>query len=98
MADVIDLAKARQERTLHISGVAYCMACDHEWTGAWPLGVTELECPECKSMKGRSKFTVSPPPDSMAFTCACKNQHFLLLDGRIHCPNCGNQYNYADLG
>ncbi len=98
MADVIDLAKAKQERTPHIAGEAYCMACNTEWAGAWPLGTIELECPGCKSMKGRGKYLVGPPVGSTAFTCACQNQHFLLMNDRIHCPNCGNQYNYTDLG
>ncbi|TAN06136.1 MAG: hypothetical protein EPN38_09380 [Rhodanobacteraceae bacterium] len=34
MADIVDIAQARQDRTPHVSGQARCVACKHEWVGA----------------------------------------------------------------
>lgn len=98
MAEVIDLAKAKQEREPHVSGHLYCMACDHEWTAVWMQGVTEFACPNCKSMKGRNKFDVSPGEGKIVWTCtSCTNQLFNLLADRVHCPGCGNQWGYEEL-
>lgn len=98
MTDVIDFSKAKQEREKHIAGALYCMGCSHEWTAVWVPGTTEFECPECKSMRGRNKFDVSPEPGSQVWSCiSCGNQLFNLLPDRIHCPGCGQQWNYEDL-
>jgi|LauGreDrversion4_2_1035121.scaffolds.fasta_scaffold1631153_1 predicted RNA-binding Zn-ribbon protein involved in translation (DUF1610 family) len=98
MSGVIDFTKAKEAREPHISGVLFCSGCDHEWTAVWKHGTTEFECPECGSMKGRNKFDVSPAPDSIVWTCtSCSNQLFNLLEDRVHCPGCGNQWNYSDV-
>jgi predicted RNA-binding Zn-ribbon protein involved in translation (DUF1610 family) len=98
MTEVIDLAKARKEREPHIAGELYCMGCEHEWTAVWPMGATEFECPECKSMRGRSKFDISPSPESQVWSCmSCGNQLFNLLPDRVHCPGCGKQWSYEEL-
>lgn len=98
MAKVVDFAQAKQEREPHVSGALYCMACSHEWTAVWPQGTTEFQCPECKSMKGRNKFDVSPGEGSIVWTCtSCDNQLFNLLGDRVHCPGCGNQWGYDEL-
>lgn len=98
MSGVIDFQKAKEEREPHISGSLYCMACSHEWSAVWKPGVQEFECPECNSMKGRSKFDIAPAPGSQVWTCmTCDNQLFNLLNDRVHCPNCGNAWGYEEL-
>lgn len=98
MTEIIDFAKAKEKLEPHISGELYCMGCEYEWTAVWKPGTTEFECPECKSMRGRSKFDVMPQPGARTWTCAhCDNQLFHLLPDRIHCPGCGQQWNYGDL-
>lgn len=95
---VVDLAKAREERRPHVSGHAHCMSCRHEWEGVWPAGNVELECPECGSMRGRSKFDVAPAEGSLVWECVhCQNQFFHCLQDRVHCPGCGTQWSYADM-
>jgi hypothetical protein len=98
MTDIIDFTKAKKEREPHVAGELFCQACDHEWTAVWELGTMEFECPECKSMRGRSKFDVAPAPGSKVWTCrVCENQLFQLLNDRIHCPRCGCQWDYGEL-
>lgn len=98
MTDVIDFTKAKQVREKHIAGALYCQGCNHEWTAVWAPGTTEFECPECKSMRGRNKFDVAPAPGSQVWSCtSCSNQLFNLMPDRIHCPGCGQQWNYGDL-
>jgi DNA-directed RNA polymerase subunit RPC12/RpoP len=95
--NIVSLEEARAKREPHVAGEAYCMACDHRWTGVWPMGVTELECPNCKSMKGRSTFEIAPQADALVYECACGNQLYHILSDRIHCPNCGQQTSYESL-
>lgn len=98
MTEIIDFNKAKKKREPHISGELYCMACNHGWTAVWQPGTTEFECPECKAMRGRSKFDVAPAPGSVTWTCThCDNQMFNLLPDRIHCPGCGMQWSYEEL-
>lgn len=94
---VVNLAEAKAKREPHVAGEAFCIGCDHIWTGVWPLGTTDLECPNCKRKTGRSTFEVSPQPGAMAFTCNCGNQLFHCLEDRIHCPSCGQQTDYSGL-
>ncbi len=98
MSDIIDFAAAKEARKAHASGHCYCMACSHEWMGVWPVGVTEMECPECKSMRGRSKYDYAPAEGTVVFTCnLCGNQLFNLLADRVHCPGCGCQWDHKDI-
>ena len=95
--NVVSLAEAKAAREAHIQGEAFCMGCNHNWRGVWPLGTTELECPECKRMMGRSTYEVSPQPNSKVYECHCGNQLFHILADRIHCPNCGQQTGAGDI-
>ncbi len=97
MSGVVDFAKAKQERSPHCRGTAFCMTCKHEWDAVWPAGTVDIECPACHSMRGRSKFDVVPAAGS-AWTCMiCDNQLFTLLQDRVHCPGCGKQWGYEEL-
>ncbi len=98
MTEIIDFKKAKEEREPHISGQLYCMACNHDWTAVWKPGTQEFECPQCNSMRGRSKYDIMPAPGSQVWTCmTCDNQLFNLLADRVHCPNCGNAWGYEEM-
>lgn len=98
MTGIIDLAKAREARAPHCSGTAFCMACNHEWNGVWPAGSVDLECPECRARVGRSRYEVRPGDGTLVWQCkSCGNQFFNLLQDRVHCPGCGNQWGYDEL-
>jgi len=98
MTDIIDFSRAKKEREPHVSGHLYCRGCNHEWVAVWEQGTTEFECPECKSMRGRSKFDVAPAPETQVWGCThCDNQLFNLLKDRVHCPGCGQQWDYGDI-
>jgi len=96
--NVIDFEKARKDREPHVAGALFCMGCAHEWAAVWPQGTTKFECPECLSMRGRSKFDVAPAPGAQVWSCtSCTNQLFNLLPDRVHCPGCGQQWEYAEI-
>jgi hypothetical protein len=98
MSNVIDLAKAKEDRAPRVSGSLYCQGCNHEWVAVWNPGTTEFECPACNSMRGRNKFDVMPSQGAQSWTCkACGNQLFYLLKDRVHCPGCGKQWGYGEI-
>lgn len=68
------------------------MLCLHTWQGIWPVGVTELECPSCHSMRGRGKWDIAPPSGRLIWTCDCGETFLNILDDRVHCPGCGKQW------
>lgn len=98
MSKVVSLAEAKKERGPHCNGTAICLTCNHEWEGVWPVGEVALECPSCHSERGRSKFDVVPAVGSQVWECtSCGNQLFNLLPDRVHCPGCGQQWDYGQL-
>lgn len=72
----------------HGHGKAFCIACNHNWQAVAPVGVTELECPQCKTMKGRYTFAFAPSTEKV-WECGCGNQLFNFDMNGIFCPNCG---------
>lgn len=77
----------------HGNGEAFCMACSHTWKAVVPVGVTELECPECKTMKGRYTFAFAPSMKTV-WECNCGNHLFNFDQSGIFCPNCGVYQNF----
>lgn len=85
MSNVLPFARSEP----HGTGKAFCLGCEHTWEAVAPLGVYDLECPECGTMKGHYTFAFAPP-GKLAWSCPCDNQLFNILpDGSIFCPNCG---------
>lgn len=79
----------------HMQGRAICMGCSHSWQGVAPVGTTELECPECKTMKGR--FIAACIPENVEVReCNCGNQLFYLTREGHMCANCGTYQFYED--
>lgn len=69
MGAVLSLSDARQEREPHLSGLARCVACRHEWVAVAPVGAHELECPECTATK--CYFMNSTMRGEQVWVCNC---------------------------
>lgn len=100
MADVIEFKRPKEESSdPHLSGEAICTSCRHEWVAVAPVGVDDMECPACGTMRGRYKYSIGPPEGASVWVCSrCTNNplaHFLVyrsgIDGvkRICCSGCG---------
>ncbi len=84
MADVIDLAAAKQEREPHMTGKAKCQACAYTWQAVAPVGVHELECPSCGATKGYMVHAVVRGSESFVCDCGCD----VFRISREHGPYC----------
>ena len=84
---VISLAARREENMPHVSGIAICLDCKHEWAAVAPVGVVWLECPSCSLARGRFKY--QHERDGEQWKCNCGNDLFHVKPEGIYCPNCG---------
>lgn len=84
---VIDLAAAKQERAPHLSGLARCLACRHEWVAVAPAGAAWLDCPKCSLERGR--YIGHVQKDVPHWHCNCGNDLFYVTQDGYYCPNCG---------
>ena len=91
MAEVINLFEPNDP---HSTGDAFCVQCDHSWIAVAPVGTTQLECPECHTMKGLWKFPFAPEKGTMVRECHCGNQLFYLTTEGHLCTNCGTYQQY----
>ena len=91
---IISLAAAREEREPHLSGTCICGACRHQWIGTSPVGVTELECPNCGVKRGRHKFDAVPEDGTGVYVCnTCDGMTFTILRGsEVMCCGCGTRH------
>lgn len=78
----------------HATGECVCLGCRHEWVGVWPVGTTELECPECQLMKGTAKGLCYPGENELIRVCDCGNEFFLIRPDGHMCPVCGTYQRY----
>lgn len=86
-----------QERSPHITGMARCLACKHEWIAVAPVGVYELQCPECTGWKGVFKNPVGSS-DRPTFECNCGCHLFYITHPfEVNCWSCGATIDAADL-
>lgn len=92
MTNIIEFKKPEYDP--HGSGEAFCLQCHHEWIAVVPVGTTQLECPECHTMKGLLKFAYSPSDDQLVRECNCGNQYFWITPDGHMCPNCGTYQSY----
>lgn len=94
MGDVLQMHPAQRHR----SGKAICRGCKHEWVAVvTDEDGTELECPECSTMKGTFKWPYAPCEGQFAFVCACGCEDFFIMartekgDASVYCRNCGDE-------
>ncbi|MBD1554784.1 hypothetical protein [Pseudomonas typographi] len=79
----------------HAAGECVCAQCKHEWVGMAPVGVTQLECPECHTHRGAFKYPFGPQEGVESFTCGCGSETFFIMrkpghaNGTVHCRGCG---------
>jgi hypothetical protein len=95
MGEVVYINNAERGEA-HLSGEAICSACDKEWTAVAPVGTKELECPDCKTMKGLFKHHLAPVTPKV-WTCNCGCRLFFVLKNQIQCCECGVTTNSEDI-
>jgi hypothetical protein len=71
----------------HCGGDAVCLTCHHEWHAVSKTGTIWLDCPSCKTAKGRYKF--GHQREGAHWACNCGNDLFYIMPECIYCPNCG---------
>lgn len=88
MGEVISILEKRP----HVSGMAKCLHCEHEWGAVAPVGTfAELECPQCGLFNGVMKGTCSP---EIAWVCNCGCDVFRLSPKGVICIHCGEYQNW----
>ena len=88
MGDLIQLRcdPASPEDGPHLSGLAVCGACHHEWSVVAAVGGVHLECPKCHRYWGGLKHAIEP---ETAWRCNCGEQLFWLTPKGALCRRCG---------
>jgi hypothetical protein len=76
------------ERQPHLAGQCTCLNCGYTWTGVAPVGVYELECGECGTMKGVWNNVVA---GETYWECRCGCRHFTVsgVTQNCLCAHCG---------
>lgn len=80
-------ARKPESEQPHISGMARCLDCKHEWAAVAPLQTIWLECPKCTLLRGR--FTGPYEKAHAHWECKCGNDLFCVTPDGYYCPNCG---------
>jgi len=93
MSNVVAFTK-HTPKDPHGAGEAFCLGCNHKWVAVAPVGTTQLECPECHTMKGHWKFEFYPSEEQFVRECNCGNQLFYLTPEGHLCANCGIYQEY----
>lgn len=87
---IYNLDTFRNSKIPHISGVAVCSACRHEWAAVAPVGDVWLKCPACVSNKARFQNPVLLEPGLERVECKCGCQVFSATREKLVCINCGD--------
>jgi hypothetical protein len=76
-----------------LSGEARCLGCGNEWVAVAPVGVWQLECDKCNSMKGIFKLPVGSGEDDLVFSCDCGCEAITAYYSKgqfnLRCMTCG---------
>jgi hypothetical protein len=96
-SEVVALEDLKLRRQPHGTGEAKCSGCQYEWTAVVPVGVVDLECPKCLTMKGRLVFPYELADGTLERRCVCQNNLFKLTPEGYFCPNCGDYMSYESL-
>lgn len=94
MASILSFNNAFKRQTPKSEGRAFCFRCRYEWDAIAGVGVVDLECPKCGTMKGRFRFECQPPEGRLVRVCACGNKYFYLTQEGHMCVNCGIYQSY----
>lgn len=94
MADVLEFKRVPDVVMTHIEAPAVCLECRHEWQAAIDIPEGDpapwLECPGCRTQKGRFKFRFLYD-DGNLWHCNCGNNLFQLTREFTYCPACGEK-------
>lgn len=82
MAEIINLS----ERRPHLSGPAVCSCCLHKWVAVAEVGTWQLQCPQCRTMKGLWEHPYAP---EAFFECNCGSHLFYIVSDGCRCRECG---------
>lgn len=102
-ADVVPFGKVAKEAPgeveRHLSGIARCISCQHEWVAVVALEgdgyAGDLECPSCGICRGQFKWPFQGPADEEVWGCgACTGQLFMLTRTGTRCVGCGRHQNF----
>lgn len=85
MGEVVTLADHKP----HLSGMAKCIACGHEWTAVAPVSTDALDCPKCETYNG-VWMGIALPAKGTIWQCHCKNEFFVITETAIMCVKCGD--------
>lgn len=101
MSEVIPFAR-REPKQPHLAGEALCIGCRHTWAAVAPVGVWQMECPACGTMKGVWRFPVGAQDGDACFSCDCGCEALTAYKhhGRFHlkCMSCGTEQTEAVFG
>lgn len=101
VSNVVDFAAAKKEReetpTPMWRGRGKCLDCKHEWMAACPYlddygAQLELECPQCKTMRGVWMGQFAPAPGELLFICGCGAAQFAIIKTGPQCVGCGREH------
>lgn len=87
MNEVIDLSARKLEKSPHRSGPARCLNCKHAWVAVAPIGVFQLECPQCATAQGVFDGLSSSEGDQLQ--CDCGEMVFFIDRRGPYCCHCG---------
>ena len=97
MGELLYISNYEDDRHPHISGIARCLKCGHEWSAVAPANYDGwLECSECGLFFGRFKYSFERS-DEHHWRCHCGNDLFHLTPKGMYCPCCGAwQYGWEE--
>ena len=89
--NIVDLARAREEREPHLSGEALCEACGHEYAVVAPVGVKQpMECGKCGAEASYLKYLVERSP---IWSCNnCESTLVRVSPEGPYCARCGQWF------
>jgi ribosomal protein S27E len=99
MSNVVSFAAAKEERTPHWEGTAYCVGCQHEWQAVAPVGTMWIECPSCHLPKGTPKHPFGATQGDFFLRCNCGCEALTAYKRKAHfhvkCMGCGADLTHA---
>jgi len=84
---IIDLQKAKDERTPHLSGKARCLTCHYDFVAVMPVGCQTVTCSKC-GHDAHMLGEVVTNGDQWRCT-SCRWFLFRVDRHSIYCPKCG---------
>lgn len=90
-SNILEFKKADKN---HVHGDAVCFQCKHTWIATSTIGTVQLECPNCKTMKGLFRFPFAPNENQLLRKCSCGCQLFYITHEGHMCTNCGTFQEY----